>query len=237
MKPFAKIFDMKGLRNIDIKSKILQISLQCSWIKKLLDESFHEWKIIPLTLIKNTLGECFIFHSNLDFNISLNLFPKFYINILHAWKNTFAFLSFTPSCLRSQFLWFNKDLKINSKPLHFQDFLKENINFVKHLCKSPGFFKSWNEIKLEYNLEEKMFYKWCQLCHAIANQWKRIDKIINDSCTNIIYFSHHLVKNNRIAALEKLHSKEIYSLIISQDMSTPTSQQYFKTFFPNLNLD
>ena len=32
--------------------------------------------------------------------------------------------------------------------------------------------------------------------------------------------SHHLVKNNRMVALEKLHSKEIYSLIISQDMST-----------------
>ena len=49
--------------------------------------------------------------------------------------------------------------------------------------------------------------------------------------------SHHLVKNNRMVALEKLHSKEIYSLIISQDMSTPTSKQYFQTLFPHLNLD
>ena len=48
------------------------------------DERFHEWKIIPLTLIKNTFAEGFIFHSNLDFNVSLNLFPEFYINILYA---------------------------------------------------------------------------------------------------------------------------------------------------------
>ena len=62
-------------------------------------------------------------------------------------------------------------------------------------------------------------------------------KTTNDSCTNIVYLSHNLVKNNSIVALEELHSKEIYSLIISKDMSTPTSQQYFKTSFPHLNLD
>ena len=133
--------------------------------------------------------------------------------MLHAWKNTFAFLPRTPSCLRFQFLRFNKDIKINNKPSHFQDFSKENINFVEHLCKPSGVFKSWSEIKSEYNLEEKMFYKSCQLCHAISNQWKRIIKTANDSCINIVYLSHHLVKNNRIVALEKIHLKEIYLLI------------------------
>ena len=55
-------------KNVKKKSEI--ISLQCPWVK-LYDESFPEWKIIPLTLIKNTFGECFIFHSHLDFNDSL----------------------------------------------------------------------------------------------------------------------------------------------------------------------
>ena len=90
-------FQYGGLKNVDIKSKI--ISLQCSWIKKLYDESFHEWKIISLPLIKNTFGECFVFHSNLDFIVSLNSFPEFYINIFHSRKNNFVFLSLTPSCL------------------------------------------------------------------------------------------------------------------------------------------
>ena len=144
----SKDFQYGGLKNVDIKPKI--ISLQCSWVKKLYDESFHEWKIITLTLIKYT-----IFHSNLDFNVSLTSFPEFFINIFHSWKNAFAFLSLTPSCLRSQLLLFNEDIKINNKPFHFQDFSKENINFVKYLCKPSGVFKSWSEIKTEYNLEEK----------------------------------------------------------------------------------
>ena len=79
-----------------------------------------------------------------------------------------------------------------------------------------------------------MFNKWFQLLHAVLNQWKKIIKSTNDSCTNIVYLDHHWVKNNRIVVMEKLRSKEIHSLIISQNMSPPT----FKCFlFFHLNLD
>ena len=82
-----------------------------------------------------------------------------------------------------------------------------------------------------------MFHKWRQLLHANPNHWKGIIKTNNDSCTNIAYLDHYLVKNNRIATLEKLLSKEIYSLVISQNMSTPKLKQYFRTLFPHLILD
>ena len=82
-----------------------------------------------------------------------------------------------------------------------------------------------------------MFYKWFHFYHAIPNQWKRIIKTTNDSCTNGIYLSHHLIKNKRIDSIEKIHSKEIYWLLFCQNMSPPTSQQYFKTLFSHLNLD
>ena len=71
-------------------------------------------------------------------------------------------------------------------------------------------------------------------CHP--NQWKSIIKTII-VYLNIVYLDHHLVKNNRIVALEKLPLKEIFSLLISQNMSRSTSQQYCKTLFPHLNLD
>ena len=211
-------FQYGGLKNVDTKSKI--IILQYFWIKKLYDESFQEWKTIPI--IKNTFGECFFFQSSLDFNVSLKSFPQFYINVFHSWENTFAFLSLAASCLRSQYLWFNKDIKINKKPFHSQDFSKEKVNFVEHLCKPSGFFKSWREIKTEYNPEEKMFYKWCQLLHAILNQWMRIIKTTNISCTNIVYHDHHLVKNDRIVTLENEHLHH---------------NNILKLCFPHLNLN
>ena len=43
-------FDQGGLKDVDIPSKIT--SLQCSWVKRLFDKNFHEWKIIALFLIE-----------------------------------------------------------------------------------------------------------------------------------------------------------------------------------------
>ena len=52
-----------GLKRKNIPKKI--ISLRCSWVRRLYDGSFHEWKIISLRFIKNAFGHSFRFHSNL----------------------------------------------------------------------------------------------------------------------------------------------------------------------------
>ena len=50
-------FKDEGLKNVDIEHKIE--SLKCSWIKRLYDENFHEWKIIPNTLHQQNIREEF----------------------------------------------------------------------------------------------------------------------------------------------------------------------------------
>ena len=45
----CKKYENGGLTNVDILSKI--ISLQCSWIKRLYDNSSHPWKTIRSYLI------------------------------------------------------------------------------------------------------------------------------------------------------------------------------------------
>ena len=42
-------------------------SLQWSWIRRLYGNSFHEWKLVTLFLIKKSFGSSFKFHSNLFF--------------------------------------------------------------------------------------------------------------------------------------------------------------------------
>ena len=54
-----------GLKNVDIPNRI--IALQCSWIRRLYDNSFHEWKLIPLYLTEKLFGTSFKFYSNLLF--------------------------------------------------------------------------------------------------------------------------------------------------------------------------
>ena len=71
-----------------------------------------------------------------------------------------------------------------------------------------------------------------QLIHAIPLIWKRK---INDSEKNVernyIVQNHHLIKSTRVIVLEKLTTREIYSVLLLSSDNTPTSQKYFsKTF-------
>ena len=65
-----------GLRNVDLFFKI--ISFQCSWFRRLFDNFFHQWKVIPSFFINKTFSEHFKFHSNLDFRDDIvKCFPFF----------------------------------------------------------------------------------------------------------------------------------------------------------------
>ena len=73
-------YEQGGLKNVDIFSKIT--SHQSSCIKKLYDDSFHGWKVIPLFLIKIHLGKNFAFHSNLSIKQNVvKKIPKCYQEI------------------------------------------------------------------------------------------------------------------------------------------------------------
>ena len=54
-----------GFKNVDISCKI--VSLQCSWIRRLYDDFFHEWKLVLLHLITMSFGSKFKFHSYILF--------------------------------------------------------------------------------------------------------------------------------------------------------------------------
>ena len=55
----VKIMKMEVLQNVDIMYKV--VSLQRSWIKRLYDNSWHNWKVIPLYMIIQKLGKSFYF--------------------------------------------------------------------------------------------------------------------------------------------------------------------------------
>ena len=65
------------MKNVDLRNKIT--SMQCSWVKRLFEDDFHNWKVIPLFLISKHLGKNFKFHNNID--VSNDILPKFYLFI------------------------------------------------------------------------------------------------------------------------------------------------------------
>ena len=76
-----------GIKNVDFRNKIA--SMQCSWVKRLFEDDFHDWKVIPLFLIGKHLGKNFKFHNNIDIsNDILSKLPSFYQDIFIKWTNT-----------------------------------------------------------------------------------------------------------------------------------------------------
>ena len=47
----------------------------------------------------------------------------------------------------------------------------------------------------------------------------------------MLILDHHLIKKNRLLTVEKLDSKELYSILISTKLNKPTSQAYFEKLF------
>ena len=89
----------------------------------------------------------------------------------------------------------------------------------------------------DFQLTQKSYFKWFQLIHAIPRPCKLA--VLNDkgNCKNIIYFNHHLIKNNQILAIDKLIPKELYSLSVFLKNELPTAQKYFCNIFPNLQVE
>ena len=115
-KTLCNNFENGGLKHVDISSKI--ISLQCSWLRKLCDENFYEWKVIPSHLINKYFGKSFKFYSCLSFDRKLLIkFPEFYRNILFQWSSSLFTSSEISSCILSNFLWFNKHILTEKKPI------------------------------------------------------------------------------------------------------------------------
>ena len=86
-------FKAGGLKSVDIRFKF--VSLQCSWVKKLYDDCFHEWKIIPLHLLNKYFCPSFKLHSNLHFESKfLKDFLFFYKQMLMNWKEIFYYISY-----------------------------------------------------------------------------------------------------------------------------------------------
>ena len=221
---------------MDILSKV--ISLQCSWVKRLYDNSSHPWKIIPSHLINTYLGENFKFHSNLCTPANkIKRFPIHYKQIFKRWSENLSSSPSLPSAIASQIIWYNKCIKVDNKTLHNFKISRKDINYVGQLFKCDGKPKLWEELKNGFNLQDQLQFTYNQIMHSIPKSWKDAFIVNSEIIKNLIFEGHHLIKNHQIYCLNKLNSKEIYNILIESTDSKPSTQIYYKFFFQNSNLD
>ena len=148
----------------------------------------------------------FKFHSNLSFKkSSLKKLLPFYRYTLNSWSQSLSGSPETSSQILSQFLWFNKYIKIEGTVIHFPKFSNKGINFLSQLFEN-GRIISWINLKDRYELTNNMFFQWAQLKHTIPPRW--IFFFFFDYCCDInennLCQNHHVIKRARILPLDKL---------------------------------
>ena len=120
-------------------------------VKRVNGNSFHAWKLIPLHLINTTIIPLFKFHPSPSFqaypSFQLDRFPKFYQNIFQYWSTCFRFASTVPSIILSEYLWFNRNIKVDNRPIFFKHFSQKGVHFVSHIMEKNCEIKSWNDLK------------------------------------------------------------------------------------------
>ena len=103
--------------------------------------------------------------------------------------------------------------------------ITKNINFVTQLFNTDGSVKNWNILKTEYTLQNKDQFCWLQIINAIPEMWKKYIKQTSENTGLLVVKDHHLLRGLGFIVLEKLGSKELYSLLISAIEHQPTSEK------------
>ena len=113
--------------------------------------------------------------------------------------------------------------------------LQKKIIFLYDLFNTKNDLKTWNEIKVTCELDNKSYFKWRQIINSAPKTWKKILKENRIERSNLVLLDHQLLKNNRTLGIEKMNSKEIYSIIISSKVNMQTSRSCFEKKFPLYN--
>ena len=129
------------------------------------------------------------------------------------------------------------NIKIDNKSIFISGFASKNNNFASHFFQGNGKTKSWDYIKSEWNLESKLRYFWIQLTDALPKLWK--ESILNSigNSINLCIFDCHLIEKNNLYCLNKLGSRELYQIQVSEKYKKRTLQLHYEGYFNNFDFD
>ena len=139
----------------------MSLKCRCSCVKRLYDDSFHEWKIIPLRLIKNVFANSFSFYSNLKFKRHhVKSFPDCYRDILLNRKRYLSQKPGVPSCILSQNLWYNQYIQIEKEPVHLVKFSDKKINTVSQFYNPNNLSIIRDILQESYKFQAETYFQW-----------------------------------------------------------------------------
>ena len=223
-------FEKGGLKMIDIESYF--ISLKASWVSRLADSKFSNWKLIPLKYL-NVFGKIWlIFKMNIDVKKHkqfLNNIPEFYKNVLTSWIKTGGGQLSSPltfSNVRKQILWGNRFITFEKKYLFFKEWINSGIFFVNDIIDNNG--KITQEFIL-HKLKNKSNWisEFSILKKAFPKNWIDILKTESSVKSIVNIKKDYFIWNNQFINLSTLSNKLLYNKLMNVKFSNPIGTHYW----------
>ena len=166
-------YEEGGYKDVDVASKMN--SLKVIWIRRLTDDNFHTWKIIPSKLFR-PISDTSSFHRNLKFADSclrvVKTFSTFYQELVQFWVSISEVEPKNIDNILNESLWNNSFVAAIGKPVFHQAFLNKSIFKVRDLLTESGSSSTWQMAKQKYNLNDGHFIDWLGIINSIPNDWK-----------------------------------------------------------------
>ena len=189
------------------------------WIQKLfVNNHVSAWKYIEKMCLKENLFFC-ILRSNLKMNNMLIKKLAFLKNSKHSILTLKTILKTIDHHFDESYLWLNKLVKYQNKPIFIEEFYNVGIYDFQQLITSHGQLKSYDELaaNLECELITMFFMKYVELIAANPTKW-----IQSFSLTN----NFNCFKNNVTQIVFTLTTcKKAYCLLIEKTKILPRKQQ------------
>ena len=213
-KVMIKDYPEGGLKIIDIAS--FNKSLKATWIQKYLDPENHsKWKRLFDSDLVRYGGEA-ILKGNLnkkDIN-NLTISDPFVKEILEIWSEVFFQETIvSDEHLLSSPLWQNSLIRIQNKPVFYNDWLLKGITQVKHLMDESSNFLSLTAFQNKYDLQTRplTFFGIISAVNHLRRQNTRTQRKYENCFLKFL--------------MSQKPSKFIYQEIVSKKSERPTACQ------------
>jgi hypothetical protein len=100
--------------------------------------------------------------------------PVFYKQLLLAWQDFRSLSSPNTSAeIRSELLWYNNYIRIDSQPIFFQSWYQKGIKYIHDLVDEHGHFKTIDQLTEEYGITTN-FLEYLGVRTAIPLHWRTL---------------------------------------------------------------
>lgn len=159
----------------------------------------------------------------------------FYSQILESWYSLFSRSPNTVKDIVNTQIWYNTFIRVDGKPVHYQDWSDKNILFVGQILSNTGCLLPKFELEQKYNLNIRVM-DYNSLVHSIPREWKNAvkDKAVHNVMDKS--WSTKMFIKSIACNIDNLHCKDFYWEFVSMISELPKSEHKWSEYTNTENI-